>query len=251
MFVIATLVVASATAFVKPNIASDFFVRFGLLTATTVVLGFVSATLGSILGVGAALFTIEVAGTGVRQTIKALIGALHAVPAVGFGIAAAGALLFSAKPPSVFLTLLLAALVLSFMIASVVFVQMRRELARLPEEMRDAAAATGADSVQITMLAVLPALQRRIAGIWWSSIALALGEATALQVIFASASAKIAGGFAVAALQGTIASALLQVGAAARDAGVIGLAPSALFLLVIALAAVALGQRATGYVPWP
>jgi ABC-type phosphate transport system permease subunit len=220
-FVIATLAIATVMAIFRGSFAVGL-TRFEVLLTTTLGLGVFAATLGTVVGVGAALFTLEIATPTLRRTVKALVGALHAVPAVGFGVAAAGVLLFSAKAPVPGSTLLFAAFVLSIMIASVVFVQMRRELSQLPPGVRTAAAAAGADAMQSTLLAVLPALRRRIMGIWWSSLALGLGEATAMQVIFAAAFAK-AGGHAPTML-GTIASTLLQAGAAERGAALVGLA---------------------------
>jgi ABC-type phosphate transport system permease subunit len=214
------------------------------LSGSTLLLGSIGATAGTAIGVGAALFAVEVASPAARQVIKALAGGLHAVPAVGFGLAAAGALLFVSKPPGAFWVFVLAALILAIMIASVVFVQMRRELSRVPAGVREAASAMGADTVQVAMRAVLPAIRRKIAGIWWASFALALGEGTALSMIFAAASSR-------GVELGTLASFILRTGAADRATAIVTLAPATLVLLVAAVAATLLGRRATGGVTWP
>jgi ABC-type phosphate transport system permease subunit len=220
---------------------------FTALIAATLALGLVGATLGTALGVGAALYAVEIATAGNRQLIKALVGALHAVPAVGYGVVAAGVLLVTPLLPNPTVTFAIASTVITVMIASVVFVQMRRALSALPDELREASTAAGADPVATALRAMLPALQRSIAGIWWASFALALGEATALQMIFSAASAKAAGAGPVA---GTLASMLLQVGASAQG-DALRSAPAALVLFVMAIASVLLGRRAVGHVPWP
>lgn len=237
------LVVATVIALFRGEIAITPDLLLALV-GTTLASGAIGATAGTAIGVGAALFAVEIASPGVRQVIKALVGGLHAVPAVGFGLAAAGALLFAAQPPGRVWTFLVAVLVLTIMIASVVFVQMRRELAHIPSGVREAASAVGADTVQVALRAVLPAIRRKIAGIWWASFALALGEATALSMIFAAADAR-------GADIGTLASTILRIGAGDRGPVIIALAPAALVLLVAAVASTLLGRRATGDVPWP
>jgi ABC-type phosphate transport system permease subunit len=225
----------------------EFALGWDLLLAlfgSTLALGTLGATAGTAIGVGAAMFAVEVASPVARQVIKALAGGLHAIPAVGFGLAAAGALLFSPQPPGALWVFILATLVLTSMIASVVFVQMRRELSRVPAGVREAASAMGADTVQVALRAVLPAIRRRLVGIWWSAFALALGEGTALSMIFAAASAR-------GVDLGTLASTILRTGGADRGAAVIALAPATLVLLVAAVAATMVGRRATGEVTWP
>lgn len=217
------------------------------LFGSTLAFGSLGATAGTAIGVGAALFAIEVASPVARQVIKALVGGLHAVPAVGFGLAAAAALLFSSQPPGGLFVFLLATLVLTIMIASVVFVQMRRELSRVPAGIREAAAAMGADTVQVTLRAVLPTIRRKVAAIWWGAFALALGEATALSMIFEAAKTR-------GVDLGTLASVVLRTGAADRNDPIdpiVALAPAALVLLVMAVAATVLGRRAAGEPAWP
>ena len=241
--VIIVVVAGTVFALVHQKLAAhtDYLLA---LSGSTLLLGSIGATAGTAIGVGAALFAVEVASPAARQVIKALAGGLHAVPAVGFGLAAAGALLFAAKPPEAFWVFVLAALILAIMIASVVFVQMRRELSRVPAGMREAACAMGADTVQIAMRAVLPAIRRKIAGIWWASFALALGEGTALSMIFVAAGSR-------GVELGTLASFILRTGAADRATAIVTLAPATMVLLVAAVAATLLGRRATGEVSWP
>jgi phosphate transport system permease protein len=246
--VLIALAAATVAALVK-GVAKPADTAFWLLLSS-VSFGLIGATIGTALGVGAALYAVEIASPGLRQTIKALVGALHAVPAVGYGVVAAGALLVTPLLPNLAVTIAIASMVIALMVASVVFVQTRRELSGLPAELRVAAAAAGADPVNTATRAVLPALQRKIAGIWWSSLALALGEATALQIVFAAASIK-AEAFGMPVLAGTLASTLLQFGASTRSLALLGTAPLALLLLAMTIAAVLLGRRAVGHVPWP
>ncbi|MBV8082435.1 MAG: hypothetical protein JO347_04415 [Candidatus Eremiobacteraeota bacterium] len=244
------VVFAAAVASLVRHVEFSWDASAGLIAAT-LALGLVGATLGTALGVGAALYAVEIATPANRQLIKALVGALHAVPAVGYGVAAAGLLLVTPLLPNPAVTFSIAATVVTVMIASVVFVQMRRSLSALPDQLREAATAAGADAVATALRAMLPALQRSIAGIWWASFALALGEATALQMIFGAASAKSALSNGVA-ISGTLASMLLQVGASARGVDeALRFAPAALLLFAMTIASVFLGRRAVGHVPWP
>ncbi|HME80517.1 MAG TPA: hypothetical protein VKF82_00420 [Candidatus Eremiobacteraceae bacterium] len=247
LVLIALVAATLAALFKRVSMPAD--AAFWLLLSS-VGFGLVGATMGTALGVGAALYAVEIASPGLRQTIKALVGALHAVPAVGFGVVAAGALLVTPLLPNVGVTIAIASMVIIVMVASVVFVQTRRALSGLPDDLRVVAAAAGADPVSAATQAVLPALQRNIAGIWWSSFALALGEATALQIVFSAAAVK-AEAFGMAFLPGTLASALLQVGASTRSDALLGMAPAALLLLAMTISAVVLGRRAVGHVPWP
>ena len=242
--VVLTLAIGTAVA-VARGVESIGFAHSMIIGATTLGLALVAATVGSATGVASALFTVEIAPARLRQTVKALVGALHAVPAVGFGIAAAGALLLPAASPSPLLTIALAALVLTVMIASVVFAQTRGELARVPAAMRESAHAAGADGMAIALRAIVPGMRASLAGIWWSSFALALGEATALSMIFSAASARVASK-AAWPIDGTLASILLSSGANGFGAQTLGLAPVALCLALVVLAAVFFGRRAMG-----
>ena len=241
--VVVVLVVATGAALIQsqPAIRGDLLLA---LFGTTIALGALGALAGTAIGVGAALFAVEIATTRVRQVIKALVGGLHALPATGFGLAAAGLLLFFTQRPGTLQVFVLAGLVLTIMLASVVFVQMRRELSRVPANLREAAWAMGADNVQVVLRAVLPGIQRRIIGIWWATFALALGEATALSMIFAAARAH-------GVDLGTLASNVLQVGAASRGESIVALAPTALLLFFAATATTLIGRRAMGEATWP
>jgi ABC-type phosphate transport system permease subunit len=240
--VVVALVVATVGALMHGELAKGGDLLLALF-GTTVIIGALSAAAGTAIGVSAALFAVEIASPRARQVIKALVGGLHAVPAVGFGLTAAGALLLAAQPPSALEVFVLAAMVLAVMLASVVFVQMRRELHRVPASVREAACAMGADSVQIVLRAVLPAIRRKIIAIWWATFGLALGEATALSMIFAAANARN--------IQlGTLASTLLRVGAADR-VEIVSLAPTALVLFATSIAIIFIGRRSTGEVAWP
>lgn len=248
---IAALVVASVLAVVHGTTLVDA-ARFFQLGAATLGLALAGASLGLIIGGGAGLYTMEIATPGVRQGVRALAGALHAVPAVGFGIVAAGGLLFAAHMPSVIVVFGVAATTLAINIGSIAFVQMRRELASVPAGLREAAAASGADPATIALDVVLPSLRKRIAGLWWSLLATAMGEGVALQIIFASALvARHVVSLHPSSVYGTYATWLLEQGATQRDTALFALAPVALALLGLTVAAVLIGRRAAGQVPWP
>ena len=239
--VVVALVVATVGTLMGGRLAGGDLLL--ALFGTTVMISALSATAGTAIGVSAALFAVEIASPRARQVIKALIGCLHAIPAVGFGLTAAGALLFAPRPPNALEVFALAAMVLVVMLASVVFVQMRRELHRVPASVREAACAMGADSVQVVLRAVLPAIRRKIIGIWWATLGLALGEATALSMIFAAANLRN--------IQlGTLASTLLREGAAERGDALVALAPTALVLFSMSIVIIVIGRRTTGEVAW-
>ena len=250
--VIGVLAVASAVAFVR-GMEAVHLTDFVRLVFATLGLALVSATLGLIVGAGAGLYTMEVATSGVRQWIRALVGALHAVPAVGFGVVAGGGLLFTVTRPSWFAVFAVAAATLTINIGSIAFVQVRRELARVPAGLREAALAAGADPLTIALDVIVPALRRRIAGLWWNLLATAMGEGVAMQIVFAAAVARVGGGVPshAAGTYGTLATLLLEQGASLRGTPLLALAPIALTLLLVTLAAVFIGRRAAGHVPWP
>lgn len=249
--VIAVLVIASAVAIVR-GMAAVELVRYAELGAATLGLALVSASLGLIIGGGAGLYTMEVASAELRLWIRALIGALHAVPAVGFGIIAAGGLLFMAYRPPGIIVFAVAAATLTINIGSIAFVQIRRALARMPAGLREAAAAAGADPVTIAVEIVLPALRRRVAGIWWNLLATAMGEGVAMQLIFAAAFARSGGAVPHSSgPYGTFATLLLEQAAALRGTALLALAPIALTLLTMTVASVLIGRRSAGDVPWP
>jgi ABC-type phosphate transport system permease subunit len=250
--VIGVLVIASAVAFARGMAAVDL-TRFAELALATLFLALVSATLGLIIGAGAGLYTMEVATSALRLWIRAFAGALHAVPAVGFGIVAAGGLLFATYRPSGLIVFAVAAAVLTINIGSIAFVQMRKELARVPAGLREAAAAAGAPPLAIALDIVLPSLRRRIAGLWWNLLATALGEGIALQIIFAAAFARLNAGASpnLSGPYATFATLLLEQGAALRGTPLLSLAPIALTLLIMTVSAVLIGRRAAGQVPWP
>lgn len=250
--VIAVLVIASAVAIMRGMAAVDL-PRFLELDAATLGLALVSATLGLIIGGGAGLYTMEIASAGLRLWIRALVGALHAVPAVGFGIIAGGGLLFMQHKPTGIVVFAVAAGTLTVNIGSIAFVQIRRALARMQLGLREAAAAAGADPATIALEIVLPALRRRVAGIWWNLLATAMGEGVALQIIFAAAFARASGGAAVhsSGQYGTLATLLLEQASALRGTALLALAPVALTLLGMTVAAVLIGRRSAGDVPWP
>ena len=245
------LFVSSAVGFAR-GMADVDLIRFIALVSATLGLALVSATLGLIVGAGAGLYTMEVATSGVRLWIRALVGALHAVPAVGFGVVAGGGLLFAASKPTWFVVFAVAAATLTVNIGSIAFVQVRRELARVPARLREAALAAGADPLTIALDVIFPLLRRRIAGLWWNLLATAMGEGVALQIIFAAAVARVGGVPSHAAgTYGTLATRLLEQGAALRGTSLLALAPVALTLLLMTVAAVLVGRRVTGHVPWP
>jgi ABC-type phosphate transport system permease subunit len=150
-----------------------------------------AAVIGGSLGIGCALAAQELAPGGVRGAIEGALAFLGAVPAVAFGWFAVVAVapLAAERPFGSATQFAAATAVLAAMVAPTTGALVMRALRRVPDTMRQAAAAAGASRLQTTALVILPALRRRIGASVLAAFARAIGEATALQIVFTALAA--------------------------------------------------------------
>lgn len=159
----------------------------GLVLFTLVVAGS-AAFFGGALGVGCALAAEELAPAPVRTAIEGAIGFLGALPAVAFGWYASVlvAPISGDGKGSAVATFVAATAVLSAMVAPTTCALCTRALRRVPDSVRNAAAAAGASRMQTTALVVVPAMQKRIVIALVAALGRAVSEATALMILFAA-----------------------------------------------------------------
>ena len=159
-----------------------------LLTIGTAVAG---ALGGGVLGVGSALAAEELSPGPVRRAINMAIALLSAIPAVAYGWFAVLSIgpLAAAHPLGAATPFIAASVVLAVMVAPTTCALVTRALARIPSATRHAAAAAGANRLQTTALTILPSLRGRIGAAVLAAFARAIGEATALQILFAALAA--------------------------------------------------------------
>ena len=185
--VILLLVWASVTTTMESTAQTETGRWLGVIGSTLVVC-IASAVIGGALGAGAALAAEELVPTPLRRTIEGAIGFFGAIPAVAFGwiavtVVAPYAASRSLGPITAYAA---ATVVLSVMVAPTSCALVTRGLRRVPTSVRAAAAAAGANKLQIAALVVMPAFRRRIGVAALAAFARAIGEATAMQMLFAA-----------------------------------------------------------------
>ena len=143
---------------------------------------------GGAFGIGCAVAAEELTPASIHRAIEAAIGFFGVLPAVAFGWFAASfiAPLASHRPLGDATPFFAATILLAVMIAPTACTLMTRSLRRVPDATRQAAAAAGASRLQTTALVIIPALRRRIIATVLAAFTRAVGEATAVQVLFAS-----------------------------------------------------------------
>lgn len=235
--VILLLVWASVTTTMESTVGTETGKWLGII-GSTLGISAAAALVGGMLGAGAALAAEELVPPPMRRVVEGAIGFFGAIPAVAFGwfavtvIApyAAASRLGHASAYAV------AAAVLSVMTAPTACALVTRGLRRIPASMRLAAAAAGASRLQTTALVVMPAFRRRVGVAVLAALARALGEATAMQMIFAAFARE---GFPAAMTAASAAFGELVAGSPASDASNY----IAALLLMCAAAAGALAVR--------
>lgn len=160
----------------------------GALIAFSVGVAATAAAVGGALGVGCALAAEELAPVPVRGAIGAAIGFLGAMPAVVFGWFAVAIVwpIVAAESAGGSAAYAAAAIVLAAMVAPTACALTTRALRRVPDSIRHAATAAGASRLQATAMIVIPSLRRQIAVAGLAAFTRAIGEATALQILFAA-----------------------------------------------------------------
>lgn len=185
--VIVLLVWASVTTTMESTVQTESGRWLGVV-ASTLAVSVASAAVGGTLGAGAALAAQELVPRPMRRIIEGAIGFFGAIPAVAFGWAAVTVIVpFAATSPLGPLSPYAAATaVLSVMVAPTSCALVTRGLRRVPVSVREAAAAAGASRLQTTALVVMPAFRRRIGVAALAAFARAIGEATAMQILFSA-----------------------------------------------------------------
>jgi ABC-type phosphate transport system permease subunit len=185
------LAAAAALSWIGVSHALTSIAGLGEAAATgafTIAAAAAAAVIGGSLGIGCALAAEELAPSAIRGAIAAAVAFLGAVPAVAFGWFAVVAIapVAAARPFGNATQFAAAAAVLAAMVAPTTCALVTRSLRRMPDAVRQAAASAGASRLQTTALVILPALRRQIGAAVLAAFARAIGEATALQILFAS-----------------------------------------------------------------
>jgi ABC-type phosphate transport system permease subunit len=154
---------------------------FSLAVAAT------AAAVGGGIGIGCAIAAEELAAGPARSLIEAAIAFLGATPAVVYGWFAIVLVVpvverISSGPLAGYAA---ASIVLAAMVVPTACDLVSRALRKVPDQVRQAAAAVGASRLQSTAFVVIPALRRRIGAALLAAFARAIGEATAMQILFA------------------------------------------------------------------
>ena len=158
----------------------------GRLLSATAVAGMVGAIVGGGIGVACAVAAEELATGAIRVVLLAAIAALAVTPAIVFGWAAAAFVvpLERSLIPQSGQWFVASATVLAAMAVPTSCALATRALRRVPNRQREAAVAAGADKVRTVGDVVVPAIRGRIVAALVAAFARAIGEATALQVLF-------------------------------------------------------------------
>jgi ABC-type phosphate transport system permease subunit len=161
----------------------------------TVGVAATAAAAGGALGIGSAIAAEELAPGAARASIEAAIGFIGAVPAVAFGWFAVALVVplvarFTSGTTAYFFD---ASIVLTAMVAPTACTLVTRALRRMPDNVRQAAAASGATRLQATSMVVIPALRRQISAAVLTAFAQAATEATALQILFVVVAGRSSG----------------------------------------------------------
>ena len=239
----AVLLIVAAIAGQRP--AQGLSLLFPLFTqlAVTLLIAALATVIGATLGIGSALFSHEQARPRVARAVRLHAKFLAAVPAVVFGWF--GVILLSAQPAAGSAAVLaVAILVVALATLPSAYILAVRCVRALPLELREAAAALGANARQTTAHVILPASLRRFAGIYAAVFSLALVESAAVSIVFLYA---VRLGYQIA--QFSLGAVLLAQPTAMRtiDAGV---AVAAICVFALSTLARASAARRIGELEW-
>jgi len=216
------------------------------LIAASVGTAILAALVGGAIGVGCAVTAEELAPSPMRTAIATAIGFLGAMPAVAFGWFAASIVAPAiANAPGALAPYAGAAAILAAMAAPTACALTTRALRRMPDAIRQAAAALGASRLQTTVMVLIPALRRQIAAAGLAAFARAVVEATTVQTLFA-ALANANGSVSATATSWILASATVAPSVSVVER----LAPAALFAMLIAFGCALLVSREFRGLQW-
>jgi phosphate transport system permease protein len=177
--------------------------RFGALPfiAGTLVTSFLALILGTLIGVGAALFLVEIAPGWLRSPVSYMVELLAAIPSVVYGLwgvfvlgpwiqHTAGPYIldyFDWVPfvdgPALGVGVLSAVLILTIMILPTIVAISRDVIAAVPRSQREGILALGATRWEMIRIAVLPYARSGILGAAILGLARAIGETLAVALV--------------------------------------------------------------------
>jgi phosphate transport system permease protein len=177
--------------------------RFGALPfiAGTLVTSFLALILGTLIGVGAALFLVEIAPSWLRAPVSYMVELLAAIPSVVYGLwgvfvlgpwipHTAGPYIldyFDWVPfvdgPALGVGVLSAVLILTIMILPTIVAISRDVIAAVPRSQREGILALGATRWEMIRIAVLPYARSGILGAAILGLARAIGETLAVALV--------------------------------------------------------------------
>ena len=159
--------------------------EYGILA---LIVGTLSVTILSMLmavplGLGAAIYVSEFAGTRTKETLKVLIELLAAIPSVvwGFiGMMVLGPILVATTGASVGVNMLNGALILALMSVPVIVSVAEDSLRAVPDSYREAALAMGATRWEIVFRVLFPAAKSGLLAAVLLGVGRAIGETMAV-----------------------------------------------------------------------
>lgn len=213
------------------------------LFATLVVAAF-GAGIGASIGIGTALLMHELLPATASRSMGMSIRILAAFPAVVLGWFGATVVLPTLSGRAASAVFVAAAVVVIVAVIPRAFALAVRSFEALPPSLRETAAAAGASPARVAAHVTLPACGRRIAGVYADAFSRAVGEATAVTVVFLAAASA---GYPVSLF--TIAGTIM---AHARSMQLIdaSVAQSALVILALAAVSKTMGARRIGSLQW-
>jgi len=177
--------------------------RFGALPfiAGTIVTSLLALVLGTVIGVGAALFLVEFAPPWVRVPVSYVVELLAAIPSVVYGLwgvfvlgpwiqHTAGPYILDyfswvpfVKGPVLSVGILAAVVILTIMILPTIVAISRDVIAAVPRSQREGILALGATRWEMIRIAVLPYARSGVLGAAILGLARAIGETLAVALV--------------------------------------------------------------------
>src|SRR5512135_1644516 len=176
---------------------------FGALPfiAGTLVTSLLALIFGTIVGVGAALFLVELAPTWIRVPVSYMVELLAAIPSVVYGLwgvfllgpwiqKTAGPFILDyfswvpfVKGPAMSVGILAAVLILTIMILPTIVAISRDVIAAVPRSQREGILALGATRWEMIRIAVLPYARSGVLGAAILGLARGVGETMAITMV--------------------------------------------------------------------
>ena len=177
--------------------------QFGALPfiAGTLVTSLLALLMGTVIGVGAALFLVELAPPWVRVPVSYVVELLAAIPSVVYGLwgvfvlgpwiqKTAGPFVLDyfswlpfVKGPALSVGVLAAVLILTIMILPTIIAISRDVIAAVPRSQREGILALGATRWEMIRIAVLPYARSGVLGAAILGLARAIGETLAVALV--------------------------------------------------------------------